>query len=167
MKCKNCGAAFRGEGLKYCPYCDSDIVESAPQIVYVNVAENLSEYELERMNRVAPAVPENAKWGELHFTLLKGKGALSPADGSHYFVVVDEYYETEIPAGKNDQTVIIKLPYGNHVLKVRMFPWDDEGYFKEAEYARHDNIGFTIGDTVVRMELDRGTVFKDSQIRIL
>lgn len=167
MKCKNCGAAFHGEGLKYCPYCDSDIAESAPQIIYVTAPEKLSEYETERRNRIAPEVPADAKWGELHFTLLKGKGGLSPADGSHYFIVVDEYYETEIISGKADQEAVIKLPYGNHVLKVRMFPYDDAGYFNEAEYARHDNIGFTIGDSITRMELDQGTLFKKARIHVI
>ena len=167
MKCKNCGAVFHGEGLKYCPYCDSDIVESVPQTVYVNAPENISGYEMERRNRVAPTVSKDAAWGELHFTLLRGKNAMSPAEGSHYFIVVDEYYETEIISRKSDQTVIIKLPYGNHLLKVRMFPWNDDGFFKEAEYARHDNIGFTIGETITRMELDQGTLFKDSKLSIL
>lgn len=167
MKCKNCGATFRGEGIKYCPYCDSDIVENPSQIVYVSANENLSEYEVERRNRVAPKVSADAKWGELRFTLLKGKGGLSPADGSHYFVVIDEYYETEIISDGSDQEVVIKLPYGNHVLKVRMFPYDDEGFFNEAEYARHDNIGFTIGDGITRMQLNQGSLFKAAKIEII
>ena len=37
-------------------------------------------------------------------------------DGSHYFIVIDEYYETEIISGEADQEAVIKLPYGNHVL---------------------------------------------------
>lgn len=167
MRCKNCGAVFHGEGLKYCPYCDSDVAESVTQIIYMTAPEAMSEYEMERRNRVAPAVPADAKWGELHFTLLRGKHALSPAEGSHYFIVVDEYYETEIISGENDQEVVIKLPYGNHVLKVRMFPYDDDGFYNEAEYERHDNVGFTIGDTAVRMELDQGTLLKKSKLRVL
>lgn len=54
----------------------------------------------------------------------------------------------------------------SYVLKVRMFPYDDDGFFNEAEYARHDNIGFTIGDSIVRMALDQGTLFKKARIHI-
>lgn len=166
MRCKYCGAVFRGEDLKYCPYCDNDIEENDSKVVYVPVImDNLSDYEKERRNRVAPIVPKDAKWGELHFTLLRGRGPLSPANGSHYFVIVDEYYETEIISCEEDLEVVIRLPYGSHVLKVRMFPWDDDGYFNEAEYARHDNIKFTIGDGITRMELSQGTVFKSSKLK--
>lgn len=167
MRCKYCGAVFHGEGLKYCPYCDNDIEpEERTRIVYVPASGNISDYELERRNRVAPLVPEGTEWGELHFTVLKGKGSLSPADGSHYFIVVDEYYETEILSGESDRTAVIRLPYGNHILKVRMFPYDDDGFFHEAEYGRHDNIGFTIGDRAVRMELDQGSLLKPQKIRV-
>lgn len=92
---------------------------------------------------------------------------MSPANGSHYFVIVDEYYETEIISGEEDREVVIRLPYGSHVLKVRMFPWDDEGFFDEAEYARHDDFRFTIGDSATWIELDQGTVFRSSKLKIL
>lgn len=167
MRCKYCGAVFHGEDLKYCPYCENDIEDIEQKIVYVQTPEKISDYEIERKNRVAPKVPVDAQWGELHFTLLKGKGALSPATGSHYFIVVDEYYETEIISEDRDLTAIIKLPYGPHVLKVRMFPYNDSGFFNEAEYARQDNICFTIGDNIVRMELNQGTLFKAAKINVL
>lgn len=156
MRCKYCGAVFHEEGLKYCPYCENDIE-----------IENISKYEKERRSRVAPKVPDDAKWGELHFTLLKGKGALCPAPGSHYFIVVDEYYETEIISENQNQEVVIKLPYGEHTLKVRMFPYDDDEFNKEATYARHDNIKFTVGDNTPRMELDQGTVIRSAKINII
>lgn len=169
MRCKYCGAVFHEEGLKYCPYCENDIEDIKPeqsqQIVYVQ--NELSKYEIERRSRVAPDVPADAKWGELHFTLLKGKGGFSPADGSHYFVVVDEYYETEIISTNSNQEVVIKLPYGEHVLKVRMFPYDDDKYENEATYQRQDNIRFVVGDETPRMEYDQGTLFKSSKIKIL
>ena len=170
MRCKYCGAVFHGEDLKYCPYCENDIEEKKEQIIQQTVyvqEEAVSDYERERRSRVAPEVPKDAKWGELHFTLLRGKGGLSPADGSHYFIVVDEYYETEIISTDRDEEVVIKLPYGDHVLKVRMFPYDDDRFEDESTYARHDNIRFTVGDKTPRMELDQGTVFKSAKIKIL
>lgn len=33
-------------------------------------------------------------------------GGLSPSDGSHYFIVIDEYYETEIISGEADQEAV-------------------------------------------------------------
>ena len=167
MRCKYCGAVFHDEGQKYCPYCDSDIVRENQQPERVYLDENLSKYEKERRTRVAPVVPAGTKWGELHFTLLQGKGLLAPATGSHYFIVVDEYYETEIISEDRDTEVVIRLPYGNHVLKVRMFPYDDDSFSKEATYARHDNIKFTVGSNTPRMELYQGTLLKSAKLRVI
>lgn len=173
MRCKYCGAVFHGEDLKYCPYCENDIsdieeknTQPVQQIIYVK-SEDLSDYEIERRSRVAPEVSEDAKWGELRFTILKGKGGLSPADGSHYFIVVDEYYETEIISENQDKEVVIKLPYGEHILKVRMFPYNDDKYNDESVYARHDDIRFTVGEKTPRMELDQGTLFKAAKLKII
>lgn len=170
MRCKYCGAVFHGEDLKYCPYCENDIEEKnaqpVQQIVYVK-SEELSDYEIERRSRVAPEVPEDAKWGELHFKLLKGENWFSPADGCHYFIVVDEYYETEIISTDQDEEAVIKLPYGEHVLKVRMFAYDDDKFENESTYARHDNIRFTVGDKTPRMELYQGTLIKSAKIKII
>ncbi len=165
MRCKYCGAVFHDEGQKYCPYCDNDIEELRQQVVYV--PEQLSEYEKERRARVAPYVPEDAKWGELHFTLLKGKTAFSPADGSRYFIIVDDYYETEIVSENRDVEVTIKLPYGEHVLQVRMFPYFDDKLESESEYARHDNVKFSVGDIPPRIELEPGGLIRHSKLSVL
>lgn len=166
MRCRFCGAVFHGEDLKYCPYCENDISDIL-QNENSNETENLSEYELERRARVAPVVSPDEKWGELHFVLRKGRNGFCPADGSHYFVVVDEYYETEILSASNDVEAVIKLPYGEHVLKVRMFPWDDDKLEKEATYAGHDNIKFVVGDETPRIELEQGTLLRSAKIRII
>lgn len=167
MRCKYCGAVFHEEGLECCPYCENDIddIKEQPQIVYVQT-EELSDYEKERRSRVAPKVPKDAKWGELNFKILKG-GGLSPADGSHYFIIVDEYYELEITTTNDDTEGVLKLPYGEHVLKVRMFPYDDDKFKDESTYARHDNIKFTVGDKTLRMELKQGTLFRSAKIQII
>ena len=167
MRCKYCGAVFHDEGQTYCPYCDNDIERETPQPVRTDNLENLSEYEKERRLRIAPIVPKDAKWGELHFTLLEGKGLMAPAAGSHYFVIVDEYYETEIISEDRDTEVVIKLPYGEHVLKIRMFPYDDDKFCKEATYARHDNIKFIVGDNTPKMELYQGTLLKSAKLKVI
>lgn len=167
MRCKFCGAVFHGEDLKYCPYCEndiSDIIKNSAQDEDEDA--NLSEYERERRARTAPIVSPDIKWGELHFVLRKGRNGFCPADGSHYFVIVDEYYETEILSADKDVDAVIKLPYGEHVLKIRMFPWDDDKLENEATYARHDDVRFVVGDETPRIELEQGTLLRSAKIRI-
>lgn len=180
MICKYCGAAFRRENLKYCPYCDMEISEDEhPEKDEAVTAEkeesSLSqkpglEWNLDKPTetRILAEPYSDAVCGTVKITVKGNSSLLSPATGTNYVMSFDEgAYQVRLTKGDQDISEFLKLPIGKHEGLLRYYSWNDQE-LKHPETAAKNTITIDVKDTMTaEIVIKTGTLFSSQKMEII
>lgn len=179
MICRYCGAAFRREKLKYCPYCDMEIPEEDhPEKEDAAAAENETcdltpkpglKWNLDQLTEIHILAEEslNAVCGTVKITVKGNSSLLSPATGTNYVMLFDEgAYQVRLTKGDQDISESLKLPIGKHEGILKTYSWNDQE-LKHPETSEKNRITIDVKEMMTtEIVIKTGTLFSSQKIEV-